>query len=211
MILTRLDDLARHLLATQGGDRRLVALAGAPGSGKSVAAATLASRIDDAAPGSAAVLAMDGFHLDDSVLSARGDLARKGAPHTFDTGGFAATLRRLRADDGEDVVAPAFDRALEIARAGAVVIGASVRTVFVEGNYLLLARPPWQALRALFDLTVWLDVPRPVLEQRLLARWANHGLDAAAARVKLAYNDLPNAELVCACRAPADLVLAPPC
>jgi len=69
--------------------RRLIAIAGAPASGKSTLAARVVEGLNAQVPGRAAVVPMDGFHLDDTVLSARGDLARKGAPHTFDVLGRA--------------------------------------------------------------------------------------------------------------------------
>ena len=90
---TDLDRLADRLAAEQGPARRIVAVAGAPGSGKSSFAERLRDRLDGRV--AAQVLAMDGFHYDDLVLEARGHRARKGAPHTFDVDGLAATLARL--------------------------------------------------------------------------------------------------------------------
>jgi pantothenate kinase len=189
-----LADLAAALAAAQGPERRIVAVAGAPGSGKSAVAARLR---DALVPGIAAeVLPMDGYHYDDVVLEARGHRPRKGAPHTFDVDGLAAMLARLRADDGRPVAVPVFDRAIEIARAGARIIPASARLVIVEGNYLLLDDPDWARLRSSFDAAVFLRVPEEVLAARLAARWQGYGLDAAVIRAKLEDNDLPNARLV---------------
>ncbi|KVL33931.1 nucleoside/nucleotide kinase family protein [Burkholderia sp. MSMB1835] len=199
-----LAELARHLHRTQCATRRIVAIAGPPGAGKSTFAQRLRTDLDARAPRSAAVLAMDGFHFDDRVLNERGDRARKGAPHTFDADGLAALLGRLRADDGRDVAVPVFDRDLEIARAGAAIVPASARLVLVEGNYLLLDAPPWRALRPLFDVTVMLDVPRPVLAERLARRWQRYGMDAAAVRAKLDGNDLVNVDTVLSRSTPAD-------
>ena len=92
------------------GERRVVAIAGPPASGKSTLAAELVDALDATSPGSCALLQMDGFHYDDEVLAPRGWLARKGAPHTFDVGGYAATLGRLRANREESVAVPRFDR-----------------------------------------------------------------------------------------------------
>ncbi len=207
--VTRVVDLAQlaaALAAAQGPRRRLVAVAGAPGSGKS----TFAERLRDMlVPGVAAeVLPMDGFHYDDAVLEARGDRARKGAPHTFDVDGLAAMLARLAADDGRPVAVPVFDRAIEIARAGARIVPPSTRLVIVEGNYLLLDHPDWARLRPSFDATVFLRVPEDVLAARLATRWQGYGLDAATVRAKTEGNDLPNARLVARGSVPADYEVA---
>ena len=75
--------------------RRLVALAGPPGAGKSTLAAEAAAVL----PG-ATVLPMDGYHLDDAILAERGILHRKGSPESFDAAGFLSLVRRLR-DEAE--------------------------------------------------------------------------------------------------------------
>jgi fructokinase len=62
---------------------------------------------------------MDGFHLDNRLLIARGLLARKGAPETFAASAFVHLVRRLKEE--QEVVYPVFDRALDIAIAGAGV------------------------------------------------------------------------------------------
>jgi pantothenate kinase len=70
---------------------------------------------------------------------------------------------------------PLFDRERDIAVAGASVIEAADRVILLEGNYLLLRRQPWDALRAFVDLDIWLDVPLDVPEARLVQRWLDHG------------------------------------
>jgi pantothenate kinase len=196
--------LADRLAAGQGAARRIVAVAGAPGSGKSGFAERLQTRL--AGRVAAQVLAQDGFHYDDLVLEARGQRARKGAPFTFDVDGLEATLARLAADRG-DVAVPVFDRSIEIARAGARIIEAGTRLVIVEGNWLLLDEPGWAGLRRHFDLTVFLDVPEPELARRLRARWVGYGLDEAGIRSKLEDNDLPNARRAVEGSVPADVVV----
>ena len=149
---------------------------------------------------------MDGFHYDDAVLIARGARARKGAPDTFDVQGFLHLLRRLRHE--AEVAIPLFDRALEISRAGADIIGPADQILVVEGNYLLFDQAPWPEAAALFDLTVWIDVPMAELERRLLLRWAMYGKTDVEARAWIEGNDLPNIRAVIAGSAPADVVLA---
>jgi pantothenate kinase len=194
--------LARiRALADGAGSRVLVALAGAPGAGKSTLAADLAAALGPVA----AVVPMDGYHLDNAILDARGRRFAKGSPDTFDVAGFAAMLRRLKAED--EVIIPVFDRDIDLSRGSARLIGPEVRIAVVEGNYLLLRDPPWNSLTGLWDLTVFLDVPEAELERRLVARWLHHGLGPAAARHRAEANDLPNARLVVARSAPPDLVL----
>lgn len=200
------DELAR-LAAAPHPERRLIAVAGAPGSGKSTVADRLAEVLNAAAPGRAAVLPMDGFHYDDAVLIARGLRARKGAPDTFDVGGFGHMLGRLKRDDEAEVAVPVFDRDLEISRGSARTVPRSVRVLVVEGNYLLLDRAPWSDLRGHFDLTVMLAVPEATLRERLTARWAGYGLDAAAVTAKVEINDLPNGRLIVAESAAPDFIL----
>lgn len=202
---TDLSGLADRLVATQEARRRIVAVAGPPAAGKS----TFADALRDALAGrvAAEVLAMDGFHFDDRVLVPRGDRPRKGAPHTFDVDGLAVTLARLAADDGRAVAVPEFDRAIEIARAGARIIGPEVRLVIAEGNYLLLDDPAWAPLRQFFDCTVFLPIPEPVLEARLAARWAGYGLTPEQIAAKIGENDLPNGRLVLRQSVPADVVI----
>ncbi len=174
--------------------RSITAIAGPPGAGKSTLAEFIVESLNEQDPGSAAVLPMDGYHFDDLVLVARGLRARKGAPETFDVAGFAHMLRRLKDNSEPEIAVPVFDRTIEIARAGARMIDASVRHIIVEGNYVLLGEEPWSGLAALFDTTVMIEVAEAELRRRLEARWAHlSGEDKA---FKLDGNDLPNGRRV---------------
>jgi pantothenate kinase len=182
--------------AAGGSARTILAMAGPPGSGKSTLADRLAGLLNQAVPGTAEVLAMDGYHYDDLYLVPAGLRPRKGAPQTFDVGGLYHTLRRLRVRDEAEVAVPVFDRQIEIARAGARLIQARVPVIVVEGNWLLLDQSPWDRLRPMFDITVRVDVPEPVLRDRLRDRWTGFGLTEAQIFAKLEENDLPNGRLV---------------
>ncbi|NTS33108.1 nucleoside triphosphate hydrolase [Phyllobacterium sp. BT25] len=190
------EDLVPELLARAARtDRLIVAIAGAPGAGKSTASAALCEAINAREPGAAIVVPMDGFHLDNAILDAMNLRKRKGSPPTFDCAGFEALLNRLR-HIGDDVVIPLFDRKLDLARAGADIVRAGQRMILVEGNYLLLDQAPWDRLAPLFDVTVFLEVDRLELENRLVQRWLGLGHNVGSAQQRALSNDMPNAELV---------------
>lgn len=199
-VLAALDQLRR------GGDRLVLAVAGAPGSGKSTFAQALRDTLEARAAGSAEVFPMDGYHLDNAILDAHGWRARKGAAHTFDVEAFGQDLRRIRAR-AATVRVPVFDRSLDLARAFAREITPACGVVIVEGNYLLLGQDPWQGLADCYDLSVFLSVPEPVLETRLIQRWLDHGLPEAQARARALGNDIPNARMTVAASRRADLTL----
>ncbi|EAR52508.1 hypothetical protein OG2516_05353 [Oceanicola granulosus HTCC2516] len=185
-------------------ERVMVAVAGAPGSGKSTFAAELHRRLSLQKVRCAAI-PMDGFHLDNAVLEARGLKLRKGAPETFDSLGFLNAMRRLR--EGDEVVLPIFDRTRDIAIAGAVVVEPSCQVVIVEGNYLLFNERPWLALAPLWDISARLDVPVAELRARLIQRWLSHGLSRTAATQRAERNDIPNALRVVEKSLEADFIL----
>jgi pantothenate kinase len=183
--------------------RFIVAIAGPPGAGKSTLAEKLCALLPEH---SAIVVPMDGFHYDNVILEERGLRSRKGAPETFDVAGFEHLLKRIRAGE-PDIAIPVFDRNMELARAGAAIVGGDIKFILAEGNYLLLDEAPWFSLAPLFDLAVFIDVPRAELERRLLLRWNEQGRSDEDARSWVASNDLPNVDRVLERRRAADLIV----
>lgn len=198
--------LQEALVLLEAPGRKFLAIAGAPGSGKSTTVEMLFDRLEAARPGLTAVLPMDGFHYDDAVLHAMGRRPWKGAPDTFDVGGLASAVQRLSAGT-ETVAVPVFDRDLEISRGSARLIGPEAQLILVEGNYLLLERAPWDQLAPLFDKTVMIEVPEDILAERLRARWLHYNLSEDQIRAKLEENDLPNGRTVISDSRQADFVL----
>lgn len=181
-----------------------MAIAGPPAVGKSTTAEAVVTALSQA--GHAAVLVpMDGFHLDNSILDARGLLPRKGAPETFDIAGLTHLVARLRVED--EVMFPVFDRAVDCAIAGRGRVGPEHRVIVVEGNYLLFDAPHWCDLARNWDHSVFLGAPMAELTERLIQRWLNYGLSPETARQRAEANDLPNARRILDARLPADLVL----
>ena len=196
------EDLLRQ--AAMAG-RIIVAIAGPPGAGKSTFAEQLAEALR-ASGNSAAIVPMDGFHMDDAVLREKGLLSRKGAPQTFDLRGLLDIVRALRSGQ-EEVLVPLFDRDRELAIAAARPVPPQVRFVLIEGNYLLLDEPDWTTLAGLIDRSIMLLPSEDVLERRLMRRWLDLGLDEDTARSKVAENDLPNGRLVRTRSRKADLTI----
>jgi pantothenate kinase len=186
--------------------RRIIGIAGAPGAGKTTYAERLVAESRRAGV-PAAYVPMDGFHLADAALSSLGVLDRKGAPETFDAWGYAALLGRLRWEAAHTVWAPGFERALEQPLAGAIGVGPEAELVVTEGNYLLLDRPEWRAVRTALDEVWFLDCADVVRRPRLIARHVEFGKAPADAEAWVARVDDANAVLVAASRERADRVI----
>lgn len=199
-----LDELVQLIAERAHGTRRFVlAIAGPPAAGKS----TLAASIRKALPGRSAILGLDAFHFDDAILVARSQRDRKGAPATFDLDGYRRCLRTLVDEGGTDVAIPVFDRTLELSRNAAEIVPPSCNVLITEGNYLLLDDGDWPSLAPLFDLTVFVDVPKHVIRERILARWRDLGSSVHEAELRAETNDLPNAETVLRRSRPADITI----
>ncbi|MGA7758506.1 MAG: nucleoside/nucleotide kinase family protein [Ilumatobacteraceae bacterium] len=182
--------------------RFVFGLAGPPGSGKSTVAAGLADALG------AVVVPMDGFHLDNTELDRLGLSGVKGAPETFDADGFVRLVEHLRHTD-RPVSAPSFDRIADRTIEAAITVQPDDHIVIVEGNYLLLERPPWGVLRALFDRTAYIEVDDDTRVDRLVARHVDHGRSPDDAREFVLASDEANAALVAASRHRADVVIDP--
>jgi pantothenate kinase len=202
--VTLADLVARAGALAAGPGRAVLGITGSPGAGKSTLVEALLRELD---PQRVAHVPMDGFHLADVALRALGRLDAKGAPDTFDVGGYVALLRRIRADTEDVIYAPAFERDLEQPLAGAIPVPRTARLVVTEGNYLLVASGRWPEVAAQLDET-WFCAPDPdVRLTQLVARHIAFGKKPGHARDWVAAVDEPNAKLVEGTRARADLVV----
>lgn len=207
------------LAARSASTPLLVGLAGAPGAGKSTAADQLAALV----PGTR-VLPMDGFHLPQAELVRLGCRERMGAPDTFDVAAFVALLESLRAarGSGSAVRAPGFDRRVEESVPEAIELlperqtgdqstgaagAATVGTIVVEGNYLLLREHGWHRVAPLLDLTVGVVLDDATRHARLIARHIAFGKTPDAALAWALGPDERNAVAIAATLERADHLL----
>ena len=194
--MSELAELVARAADLAAGDRRILGITGPPGAGKS----TLADRIVHELGADRAVLVgLDGFHLAGAELVRIGLADRKGAPETFDRGGYLALLGRLRANTGT-VYAPVFDRQLEDSIAAAVAVPPEVPLVVTEGNYLL----HWPEVRPLLDEVWYLDPDPADRVAALIDRHMAFGRSAEQARDWVLRTDERNARLIARDRELAD-------
>nr|WP_281179053.1 nucleoside/nucleotide kinase family protein [Actinoplanes rectilineatus] len=193
---------ARALAA--GGERAVLGITGAPGSGKTTLAEELVRALGSDA---VAHVPMDGFHLADVELDRLGLRDRKGAPETFDALGYASLLRRIQEDEDDVVYAPGFERTLEQPIAGAIPVPRTARLVVTEGNYLLLVEPRWAKVRPLLTEVWYADLDRDERLRRLIERHIRFGKDETAAIDWATGTDERNATLIRATRDRADVIV----
>lgn len=186
------------------GSRLLLGVAGAPGAGKSTFSASLA---DFFGPGAALVVPMDGFHLGNAVIDGTPLRQRKGAPDTFDVGGYFSLLQRLARRDEDVVYAPDFRRSIDEPVAASIAVPASVPLIITEGNYLLAENPAWQRVRSQLDAVWFIDTPPALRLSRLVERHMVFGMDRPAAEAWANGSDEANARLIEATRDRADRVI----
>jgi len=184
----------RDTPANPATHRRMLAIAGIPGSGKSTLAHALTDTLNRARPGSALLLAMDGFHMTNDKLDRLKLRHRKGAPQTFEAQRYIKLLTELR-DRSRTVRVPVFDRDLDepvFIDAPEHTATSETRFVITEGNYPLLDELPWTTVAELATLTVWLDTPAQQARRWVIERHVRFGRTPEQAERWYASNDALN-------------------
>lgn len=174
-------------------NRVLIAIAGPPGSGKSTVGKLLTDLMNKNLM-KTSLVPMDGFHLDNETLEKSNLLERKGAPETFDIGGFLSLIKELRSKN--DIKVPLFDRSADKVIKDGQIISREQDYLVIEGNYLLLDRELWRDLSKYWDYKIFIKIEQTVLKSRLIERWLGENLTYSEAEARVANNDLINANLV---------------
>lgn len=198
------DALMERVRSLATNDRVILGICGPPGAGKSTLAAWLTGQFT---PETARLVPMDGFHLSNAALQARGLADRKGARETFDADGYAALLTRIRQADDPVVYAPDYDRAHDEPIAAVVSVEREIPLVVTEGNYLLTDGPGWTRARQQMDEVWFVDVDADLRRQRLVERHVRFGKTPDAARRWVDTVDEVNAAFIADSRQRADLVV----
>ncbi|SUW62327.1 Pantothenate kinase [Buttiauxella agrestis] len=184
--------------------RRLVVfLAAPPGTGKSTLVAFW-EYLSAQEPGLTAIqaLPMDGFHHYNDYLQAFNLRQHKGAPQTFNVQKLTDALRDLHKPESHW---PQYDRNLHDPVENAIAVTAPI--VVVEGNWLLLNQPEWQALREHCDYSVFISAAPDMLSERLIGRKVRGGLTREQAEAFFQATDGPNVLRVLENSQPADMPL----
>lgn len=171
-------------------------------------------------PNGGAVIAeaipMDGYHLTRSQLAQMPDptyaAARRGAAFTFDGDKFLEFERSLRkkiAPDTPALYAPSFDHAIKDPVENDIVVPATCRVIFFEGNYLSLDREPWKSAARLMDELWFVDVEFETARKRLVHRHLEAGLaqNEEEADKRAVENDLVNGKEIVENRLPVQEII----
>ena len=186
-----------------GGGRKILGIVGPPGCGKSTLAAALLELLGD----DAVAVPMDGYHLANVELARLGRAGRKGAEDTFDSAGYVSLLRRLKNQQGNEIVyAPEFRREIEEPIANAIPVFPETQLVITEGNYLLLDHGHWAGVSELLDEIWYVDIDHSVRRERLVKRHMHFGRSQNAAEDWVANTDEPNAVRIEATKHRADVL-----
>ena len=190
--------------AERTGDRQLIGIIGAPGTGKTTFAEYVASQLP---AGSCVIVPMDGFHLSNEILDGTPLRARKGAIDTFDADGYVALIERIRRRAEDVVYAPSYRRGFEEPIAASIAVPADIPYVITEGNYLLSPEEPWTRIPELLDETWFVEVSDAIRIERLIARHESFGMNHEQAVAWANSTDEANARYVETTKSRADLTV----
>jgi putative kinase len=195
--------------------RKIIAVAGPPGSGKTAFATLLMAVINAIVNVNCAVMiGLDGWHyfntyLDNHFIWQNGKKISlrkiKGSPETYDLNAAHACLQEIIR--GNRVSVPVYSRQFHDPIPNSRTIEPFQKIVILEGNYWLLNKPSWNMFQSMFDLKIFLKAASETLVQGLRERHLRGGKQPEIVEQQILGIDLPNIELVLRHSLPADVVL----
>jgi pantothenate kinase len=154
--------IAEAVTKSNSDDVYMVALAGYPGSGKSVSAFLLQYELEKLKTPTM-IMPHDGYHYPLDYLKSFPDsedlVYRRGAPDTFDPLALHRDLSRIQSGVDEAIIKlPAFDHARGDPEPDTHIFDRHVHKVVIcEGLYVLHDKDGWEDIAGLFDLRVFID------------------------------------------------------
>jgi pantothenate kinase len=152
----------------------MVAIAATPGSGKSVSSFMLASMLEEHGYPTM-ICPHDGYHYPLDYLRTFPDaddlVYRRGAPDTFDPHALLRDLDRVRNGTEEIIKFPAFDHAKGDPEPDTHIFDRNRhKIVLCEGLYLLHDEDGWEAIKWMFDYTIFMNADVDVCIERVKIR-----------------------------------------
>ncbi len=193
--------IARWLLQEASTEKRfIVAIAGPPGSGKSIFTTVLAKTIDILNKGEISVcIGLDGWHYSNEYLDTKTIIHNgeptvlrkiKGSSETFDVAAALQTIMAIK--EGKEIDFPIYSRQLHEPIASGGTVRKRQQIILIEGNYLLLDDPPWDKFKDLFNTAIFLEVDPAGILSGLKERHLRGGKTIEFTESHIQNVDLPN-------------------
>ena len=206
-LVQKLEEIKRN-----SGGRIIVYLAGPGGAGKTTLSLLLESLAAERIKGvSVQSIGIDGFHytleyVNNHYVDRDGEkiLMRdvRGSAETYD---FEKLRQKIKELKYGDVYWPRYDRTIHDVVEDAIFVNGEI--VIIEGNWLLLDEPCWRDLIQYCDYSVFIEVDRDVLIERLTERKVKGGLDRTTAENFVMRSDAKNVDRIMGNRLRYDLGL----
>ena len=175
------------------GKRSILAVAGAPGSGKTTITQSI---VKELGPKNVVIVPMDGFHLSNTILKKWDRRSRKGAWDTFDASGYINLISRIKNQREEIILAPDFDRDIDESIGGVIEVSINTPLILLEGTFLFSKHGLWPELLPLIDHGWFVHLESSIRQQRLIQRHMKHGMDLKQATQWALSTDEANAKAV---------------
>lgn len=190
----KLEDVVENAKSIAASSKRsILAIAGAPGSGKTTITQSI---VKELGPENVVIVPMDGFHLSNTILKKWDRRSRKGAWDTFDASGYINLISRIKNQREEIILAPDFDRDIDESIGGVIEVSINTPLILLEGTFLFSEHGLWPELLPLIDHGWFVHLESSIRQQRLIQRHMKHGMDLKQATQWALSTDEANAKAV---------------